>query len=119
LFVFGVLFSMEGVAEYAEFDPGSPFIPLIGDVTGDMLLFNNSRDGDRGKLHIYSVSLLSIDEPYTYFDSINTMAETTIRAYKEGALSIDRRDGRLAVDTDRHRKIAAKMNPGSAFWKLK
>jgi hypothetical protein len=120
IFDFGVLFPLESVLKYAEDYPqqNPQLINFVGDSTGDGLLFNIERGPDYGKIYVYSVSLLSIDDPYGYYDSIYSMIETTIRSYQTGALKYDDINGFLDKEDDNFVELATKLNPQSNWWKF-
>jgi hypothetical protein len=120
IFVFGILFPLASVVNSAENYPHEKptFIKLIGDAAGDALLFNNEHGDDYGKIHVYSVSLLSIDEPYSYYDSVYSMLETTTIGYETGVLKYDSKEDYLDVDNGRCRNMSSKLNPKSNWWTL-
>jgi hypothetical protein len=123
IFDFDTLLSIEWILDKVEINKGDPiwnnfFIPLITDTTGQFLLFNNKSNGDYGKIHLYSPSLFFIDEPISYYDSISAMIETTIQAYKHGALKYDSIEDWLEEDVPKFREIAKKINKNSKYWQL-
>jgi hypothetical protein len=107
IFDFGILYPLESVINSAINHPrqNPNLIPLIGDATGDFLLFNKQPGPEYGKIFVESVSLLSIDDPYSYFDSVHTMIQTTILAYEKGVLRYNKKDGRLDNDAKNFHRI--------------
>ncbi|OQP54575.1 hypothetical protein A4H97_21640 [Niastella yeongjuensis] len=124
LFDFGTLVSLNYIVEALEANEtiGSwedNFIPLITDSTGQYLLFNNDRNSkDYGKLHLYSASLLFVEEPVSYHDSIASFIDTTIEAYETGALRYDAHEDWLNKDVDEFRRIGKRINVNSEYWSL-
>lgn len=119
IFGFGVMYPLasilDGVEKYPLKNPH--MIRIIGDFNGDFLLFNNDRQSsDYGKIYVFSVSLLSIDDPYSYYDSLSAMLETITMAYQTGTYKYDDYDDFLEIDDDRFWEMAKKLNPGSTYW---
>jgi hypothetical protein len=116
----GVLLSIESIARsikrQAEASSWkSSFIPLIRDNDGAALLLNNEMGGDYGRIHLFSVSLLHIDNPISIFDSIETMVQTYVEAYKSGALLYSDEFGDLDVE-DEYYAIGRELNKQSKYW---
>jgi hypothetical protein len=86
------------------------------DNSEECLLFNKNFGENYGKLHLYSVPLLSIETPYPYYDSISTMFETTIQQYKKGGLVYDKEKKYLFSNTEVNIEIYKKLNPLSDFY---
>jgi len=118
IFGFGILFPLESILDWTRHYPrdNPRHITIIGDWNGDALLFNNEEGEDYGKIHLFSVSLLSIDDPYSYYDSPYSMLETTIRAYETGIFEYIDEEARLKRDKKRFRLLAKSLNPGSSYW---
>jgi len=122
IFKKGGLLSMEYILKLSSLSLSEDlwkdtFIPLVSEGGGDYLLFNKEKGPDYGKLHLYCVSLLYIDEPISYYDSIYSMIKTTIDAYEEKVLIFDELNGsRLKYDIDAFNSIAKKNNKHSDFW---
>jgi hypothetical protein len=124
IFDFGTLLSLEAINSCTANNNSitrlwdNYFIPLITDTTGQYILFNNRKQNrDYGKLFLYSVSILGIN-PISYFDSIFTMINTTIKAYEANILSYDPDENWLNMNVDDFKIIAKKHNPRSDYWKL-
>jgi hypothetical protein len=119
IFGFGVLFPLASVLDFVEKYPhkNPHMISMIGDINGNGLLFNNDRQSvDYGKIFVFSVSLLSIDDPYSYYDSLSAMLETLTKAYQTGIYKYDDFDDSLEIDGHRFWDMAKKLNPGSTYW---
>jgi hypothetical protein len=118
IFDFGVLLPLEAIVDstknYPHEKPG--LIELVGDSSGDFLRFNNERDASYGKIYVDSVSLLSIDDPYSYYDSLSSMLKTTIEAYETAIYQYDNDKNILEVDWDRCWELSKDLNPGSNYW---
>jgi hypothetical protein len=121
IFNFGILYPLEKVIDSFMNFPReiSSFVPLIGDATGDFLLFDSRPGPGYGKIFLESASLLSIEVPYSYFDSIPAMIQTTIIAYEKRVFKYDDDEKWLEQDTDAFRKIAKKINTNCNYWSLK
>lgn len=121
IFNFGGLLSLNYIFESEKLDMGTwekGFIPLISSGDGDYIIFNNEKGKNYGKLHLYSVSLLSIDDPVICYDSLHALIETTTEAYEKRALTYDPTHDWLDRDGRAFREIALKYNRSSDFWKL-
>lgn len=122
LFDFGMLLPLEEILNYknGNFDYwDSKFVPLIATNDGDYLLFNNGRGKEHGRLHLYSPALLFIDKPISYYDSISTMIETTVKAYEQKILQFNFQENWLKKDFKAFRQLSKKINKNSDYWKLK
>ncbi|HOZ68422.1 MAG TPA: hypothetical protein PLB49_02365 [Chitinophagaceae bacterium] len=82
------------------------------------LLFNSSKGNDYGKIHLYSVPLLSIDKPVPYYDSLQSMLQTTITMYKENALELDVKTSFLDVDIEKSIEIYDRYNPKCRYYSI-
>jgi hypothetical protein len=103
----------ELVAYNSDYDPA--LIPIIGE--GDAYLLFNSKKGQHyGKLYLFCPSLLYIQYPISCFDSISTMLETNINAYRQNIYTCDI-DGTLIYDLDLFSDLARKYNKVSTFWR--
>jgi hypothetical protein len=80
------------------------------------LLFNCCKGNDYGKIHLYSVPLLSIDNPVPYYDSLQSMLQTTITMYKENVLEPDVKTPFLNVDIEKSIEIYDRYNPNSRYY---
>jgi hypothetical protein len=120
VFKFGMLRSLEQVEASLSYQmpEEAGFIAIVSDDWGDSLSYNNHTGPDHGKIHLFSVSLLSIDPPYSLYDSVAAMLQTTIEAYSKGALKYDEKEDWLNEDIDLYHKIAKKLNKKSEYWKL-
>ena len=121
IFDFGGLLSMEFLLESKALDLGAwekSFVPLVSTGDGDFILFNNKNGREYGKLHLFSPSLLYIEEPIGYYDSIYTLIETTIEAYQQHVFEYDEKKDWLDIDINKLDKIVSKLNKYSEFWKL-
>jgi hypothetical protein len=119
IFNFGSLVSLQYLFKNPELNQWEKkFISIVSDGSGQAILFNNEKDQDYGRLHMYSVPLLFIRKPISFYDSIESMVETTIQAYKQNAFVYDEKEEFLNIDFDRFNKIATDMNPNSDYWKV-
>jgi hypothetical protein len=121
IFKSGALLSLEditGMTKASKEIWASSFIPLITDGSGDFILFNNNKDAGYGKLHLYSVGLLFIEDPISCYDSIYSMVETTIAAYEQGIILYNEADDWLETDIGAYWDMAKKYNKSSEYWKL-
>lgn len=117
IFHWGSLLELKYVSKVDTYFWEKTFIPLISSMDGDFLLFNNKKGNDYGKLHLYSVGLLYIESPISYFDSIYSMIQTTIIAYEQGILTYNPKTRSLKENTPEFFKLARKYNKESEFWK--
>jgi len=92
------------------------FIPIISDGE-QILLFNNNRSKNYGRIYLYSVPLLYIEKPISCFDSLETMIITIVESYKEKAYIYDEKERWLNIDSEKIKLIAKKNNKKSAYWK--
>jgi hypothetical protein len=116
---FGVMYPLERIVKLAESAPhkNPHLMKLFGDFSGDGLLFNNDKESeDYGKIFLYSVGSLSIDDPFSYYDSLDSMVKTLIKAYETGMLHYDDVDDYLECDNEKYWKLAKKLNPRSNYW---
>jgi len=119
---YGVLLTFSSIKGSVEFNNAheakysSKLIPLISDNGEDMLLFNTNPGPHYGKLYLFSVPMLLIEEPVSYYDSLYSMVQTTIDAYKEKAYMHDD-SAMLDMDEDKFESIAKKYNKVSVYWK--
>ena len=95
--------------------PDDSYIPLINDGCGSFIMFNNKPGIDYGKLCLHSPSL-SFVEPITYYDSVYTMIETTIEAYKQNVFVYDSPNDFVDQDIDRFHEIGKEFNKNSKYW---
>lgn len=121
IFCFGCsLLSLENVLKYKTNNylknSNMDGLVILFDNQEECFLFNQNRGEDYGKLHLYSVPLLSIETPYSYFDSLASMLETTIDQYKNGGLVYDQGRGSLDENIEVNIEIYKKLNPLSAFY---
>lgn len=85
--------------------------------TGDeFFLFNKEAGEDYGRIHLYSVPMLSIEPPFAYFDSLTAMLECTLEQYEKGALYYDAEHNFLDSDMSVSVPIYHKWNPVSNFY---
>jgi hypothetical protein len=122
IFDFGALVSVQYLLEDSLETQTNPwtknFIPIIINGDGAALLFNNENGENFGKLHLYCVPLLFIEEPISYYDSIEAMIITTLESYEKKILHYDERENWLNENIDEFYKLAANYNPNSDYWKL-
>jgi len=121
IFDMGTLLSLEEmVLSSEEFPHENPhLIPLARDITGEGLLINNETGKDYGRIYLDSVSLLSLDDPYSCYDSIFSLLKTTIEAYESGVFKYDFEKNYLEIKTVEYWEMAKALNPQSSYWKLK
>lgn len=103
----------EAIAGYHNYDP--MLVPLISEGE-QMLLFNKKPGNNYGKIYFYSVPQLYSDFPISYYDSITSMIETTIVAYKKGLYIYDFNRNKLRFDYYKLHDFIKSMNPQSKFW---
>ena len=116
---YGGMQSLEIIKEWRMIDrPFDQFlIEIITDNGEESLLFNNKKGPYYGMIYIYSIGLLYIEHPISYFDSLTSMIKTTIEAYKTKAFKYDKEDNWLDIDFKKYSVIAKKYNKKSAYWK--
>jgi hypothetical protein len=120
IFEFGNLISLDIVKDmYSRIDDFYDFdskelIPIIGNSAGDVLFFNNNRGKDYGKIHLYCVSLLYIENPVSIFDSLDLMIEMHIYLYKEGLMFYDKTG--FGILYDQYLDVGRKLNINSEYW---
>jgi hypothetical protein len=125
IFDFGSFLSLDSILVFQEFYSASKlwddyFIPVISPGDGDFILFNNKKESeDYGKLHLFSVALLFIEKPISYYDSLSALIQTTIECYRCKAFTYNDEDDWLNIDVGKHRAIAEKINIQSKYWALK
>jgi len=115
----GGLITFDSIKESNDFNQHYDplLIPLISDNGEDMLMFNTNAGAHYGKMYLFSVPLLLVKHPISYYDSLTTMVKTTIEAYRERAYQYDEDDnGCLSINLDKFSPIARKYNPNSAYW---
>jgi hypothetical protein len=116
----GAFISIESIARFIK-QPAedsswkSSFIPLMMDNDGAALLFNNEKGEDYGRIHLFSVAALHIDEPISIYDSIETMVQTYVDAYKQGDFVYSAEYGDLDIE-DEYYKIGGALNKQSKYW---
>lgn len=92
------------------------FITIVDD-SDVRLLFNNKQGSSHyGKIYLYSIPSLYIDYPISYFDSVESMIETSVQAYKEGVCFYDQKKNTLRFDESIFFILAKSINKGSAYW---
>ncbi len=92
-------------------------LPIFAFGNDEVLLYNKSKGPDHGRIHLFSVSLLSIDPPLSYYDSLQSMLLTTIELYQKGGIVFDPNNDRLDLDSELIAKITIENNPNSSFYK--
>ncbi|MBG9377712.1 hypothetical protein I5907_15830 [Panacibacter sp. DH6] len=116
---YGGLQSLKSIKEsqssFKLYDP--LLIEIITDNGEESILFNNKPGTHYGKLYMYSVPQLYIEQPISYFDSLEAMVKTIIEGYKEKAFKRKTQKKRLHIDYDKFAAIAKKINKKSAYWK--
>ncbi len=120
IFDFGVPMPLDVLMNSIDqgFRDNKNLIGIVGDCSGDFLLYNRQIGDDFGKIHIESTSLLFIDNNPVIYDSVLKLVETTLAAYKEGALYFLDNKPFLEQDLDKYGKIARVINKHSDFWFL-
>jgi hypothetical protein len=118
MMLFGGLLTFDSIKESIEFneyyDP--LLIPLISDNGEEMLLFNSKPGSHYGKLYFYSVPELYIEHPVSYYDSLNTMVQTTIKAYSKKAYEYNTDRNRLDIEGHKFDEIAKNYNKNCVYW---
>jgi hypothetical protein len=89
---------------------------MLFDNQEDGFLFNSNPGINYGKIHLSSVSLLSIEKPLPYFDSLLSMLKTTIEQYKNKGLIYDEEINFLNEDLEINIPIYKKFNPICSFY---
>jgi hypothetical protein len=117
----GAFLSIESIArsikrQAEDSSWNSSFIPLMWNNSGDCLLFNNEKGKDHGRIHLFSVAMLYIDAPISMFDSIETMVQTYVEAYKQGGFVYSDEYGGLDIEEDEYYKIGGELNKQSKYW---
>lgn len=80
------------------------------------LLFNTEEGQNYGRLHLYSVPMLSINEPVCYYDSLLSMLQTTIAMYKDNAFWYDYNSSFLNTNVDQSIEIYKMYNPKCKYY---
>lgn len=118
IFNFGSLVSLQYLFKNPELNQWEKkFISIVSDGSGQAILFNNEKGQDYGKLYMYSVPLLFIRKPISFYDSIESMIETTIQAYEQKVFVYDKQEDFLDINFEKFFEIATEMNPNSEYWK--
>jgi len=94
----------------------SHFVPIAADGGGLYLLFNSMPGENYGRIYLFCPSLLVID-PEICYDSLQTLLETTIAACEQGIAYYDEEQEDLDFDSKKYRKLAAKMNSHTEYFK--
>jgi hypothetical protein len=89
----------------------TPGLLMLFDNQEDGFLFNTNAGEDYGRIHLYCVSLLSIQNPRPYFDSLSSMLLTTIEQYQRKGLLFDETNNILSRDIDISVEVYNKYNP--------
>ena len=119
---FGVMptleFAYDTFVSYTEDgDWERAFFPIVASYGGEFLLFNHDRkDEEYGKIFLYSIPLLSISPPISYFDSLSAMLESFIQCYEKKAFEYDSDNFSFSVDIDKYFDIVSTLNPNSQYW---
>ncbi len=125
IFEWGALLSVEKMNHYIKDYDTEPevtvdgkriFICITENGSGDALLYSLQKE-KYGKIHLFSVALLYIQEPISYYDSLSSMIATEIEAYEKGAYKWNSENGWLDIDTTKFFSIAKALNPQSDYWK--
>jgi hypothetical protein len=90
--------------------------PLISDNGEEIVLFNTKQGKHYGQLYLFSVPSLYLTHPIRCFDSLYSMIETTVEAYKENIYQFGKESKRLRIDWDKLTNLANKYNPKSTLW---
>ncbi len=120
LFEFGIFLSLEDIIRGKNLNIGpwgTNFFPIAMEFGGDALLFNNEKGPNYGKIHLFSVSLLFIEEPISYYDSLCSMLETITEDYEQGAYIYNEAKMWIDIDFEKDNYISSNHNPQSDFWK--
>lgn len=92
-------------------------IPIIGDYSGDYLVFDTNKNSPGYlMLLLHSKSELSLSPMLTYFDSLLSMMDTLIACYDKEAFRYINESG-LETDFDEVIDISKKLNPRSNYWR--
>ncbi len=101
---------------FEEFTGMPNMIPLFLGFDTDWFLYNNNAGANHGKIHLYSVPLLSIDNPAPYYDSMSSMLQTNIVCYEEKAIFLNGKTNEIEEDIDAIVEIYKRINPISNFY---
>lgn len=109
------LFALQDVVKYKSECPFGPFsskkLLLIFASEEDGLLFNHQEGFEYGKIHLYSVPMLSIENPKPYYDSLLTMLQTTIAFYENDIFTYNVKTNFIEKDMDKGIDIYNRYNP--------
>ncbi len=114
----GGLQSLETIMQSKMFDKpyADSFIEVLSDNGEQSVLFNNRPGKHYGQLYFYSIGLY-MKYPISYYDSLETMIQTIIKAYTTGAYEYNNEKQFLNVNFDSFSLIAKQFNKSSIFWK--
>jgi len=122
---FGVIPPLRYIAEIIKIEITdqswrNSLFPLVVSYGGDFLLYEtNKRDGNYGKLFLYSPNLGYVDYQISYFDSIGTMIETIVNSFEKKILVYDNETMSLDItDYSLRSEISKKLNPKSEYWRI-
>lgn len=114
----GGLQSLEAIKQFKFLDKSyaASFIEVLSDNGEQSILFNNKPGNHYGQLYFYSTGLY-MDYPISYYDSLITMMQTIIEAYKTGVYEYNHEEKRLHIEFHNFSSIAEKINNNSTYWK--
>jgi hypothetical protein len=125
LFPFGIMLSLnEALAIYDIYVVKDKLwskylFPIFTNGGGDFLLFDcSSKKKKSGCIFLYSPSIFLSEDSQSCYVSIESLFETILTCFKEGAFKVNKTDGYVVVDNDLEYNISYKFNPGMEFWSL-
>ncbi|WPV65824.1 SMI1/KNR4 family protein [Chitinophaga sp. LS1] len=123
LFARAIMLPLENAIEHYDYAITNDMwkeklFPIFTSGGGDFLLFDaNEQNQTVGQILTYSPSVTLSEEPVSIYDDMNTMFETVIECYRQGAYRFDE-SGFIEVDYQIEQQLSQSKNPNSEYWKL-
>lgn len=106
-------FTMERISKTLTYE--KKYFPFFFNSSGDRIIIDLiEKSKTFGKIFIFSPSITMSPKPMQIYDSIESMIDTLIECYQNGAYKVA--NGKLEIDFDLESKTAQKFNPLSEFW---
>ena len=85
---------------------------IMDNLIGEYLLFENNKGSeDYGALFQFSPSGSNACLPVMKYDNIESMLESIIACFENGAIWFDKKSGYLVIDFDKESEICSRINP--------
>lgn len=122
IMIFGAFLPLENLVQKHKLDrDNSPYdkdlIVIVDDIEEKLLINSKNSSSHFGKIYLYSVPSLYIDFPISIYDSLDTMIETNIVAYKKKIFIYNYQNATFNYDFSQYSKIAKELNRESMFWR--